>query len=71
MKDLNRLRALMLRAAIAAALGLAAAPQLMAQDAPAAGDEENIDEVVVTGTRVATPTRLDTLAPVDVLPQET
>src|SRR5512134_2334563 len=70
MKDLNRFRAQTLRAAIAAALGLAVAPQLMAQDAPAA-DEENIDEVVVTGTRVATRTRLDTLAPVDVLPQET
>ncbi|HYJ42617.1 MAG TPA: TonB-dependent receptor, partial [Steroidobacteraceae bacterium] len=70
MKDLSRFRALTLRAAVAAALGLAA-PQLMAQDAPAAGDEQNIDEVVVTGTRVATRTRLDTLAPVDVLPQET
>jgi iron complex outermembrane receptor protein len=73
MKDLNRIRALTLRAAIAqtmaAALGLAAAPQLMAQDAPVV--DESIDEVVVTGTRVATRTRLDTLAPVDVLPQET
>ena len=73
MKDHNRIRALTLRAAIAhtlaAALGLAAAPQLMAQAAPV--DEENFDEVVVTGTRVATRTRLDTLAPVDVLPQET
>ena len=67
-------RALTLRAAIArilaAALGLAAARQLMAQDAPAAGDDENIDEVVVTGTRVAARTRLDSLAPVDVLPQK-
>jgi iron complex outermembrane receptor protein len=70
MKDHDRIRALTLHAAIAAALGLAAAPQLMAQDAPT-GDEENINEVVVTGTRVATRTRLDTLAPVDVLPQET
>jgi len=70
MKDLNHIRALTLRAAIAAALGLAASPALLAQDAPAAGEEENFDEVVVTGTRVATRTRLDTLAPVDVLPQE-
>ena len=70
MKDLSRIRTLTLRAAIAAALGLAAAPQLLAQDSPAE-DEENIGEVVVTGTRVATRTRLDTLAPVDVLPQET
>src|SRR5688572_5387883 len=69
MKDLNHFHTAALRAAIAAALGLATAPQLMAQDAPA--DEGNIDEVVVTGTRVATRTRLDTLAPVDVLPQET
>jgi iron complex outermembrane recepter protein len=71
MKDLNRFRTLSLRTAIAAALGLAVAPQLWAQDAPAAAEEENFDEVVVTGTRVATRTRLDTLAPVDVLPQET
>jgi iron complex outermembrane receptor protein len=72
MKDLNRFRTVTLRAAIAAALGFAVAPQLMAQDAPAAeGEEENFDEVVVTGTRVATRTRLDTLAPVDVLSQET
>ncbi|HEU5135269.1 MAG TPA: TonB-dependent receptor [Steroidobacteraceae bacterium] len=70
MNDLSRFRALSLRATIAAALGLAAAPQLLAQEAPAE-DEENIGEVVVTGTRVATRTRLDTLAPVDVLPQET
>src|SRR5882672_520671 len=71
MKDSNRFRALDLRAAIAAALGLTASPVLLAQDAPAANGEENIDEVVVTGTRVATRTRLDTLAPVDVLPAET
>jgi iron complex outermembrane receptor protein len=69
MKDHDSLRVLALRAAVAATLGLAAAPQLLAQDAPAA-DEEDMSEVVVTGTRVATRTRLDTLAPVDVLPQE-
>ena len=69
MKDLNRFRALALRAAIATALGLAASPTLFAQDAPA-GEGDDIGEVVVTGTRVATRTRLDTLAPVDVLPQE-
>ncbi|HEU4780835.1 MAG TPA: TonB-dependent receptor [Steroidobacteraceae bacterium] len=70
MNDLNRFRALTLRAAIAAALGLAASPVLLAQETPADGDEEDIGEVVVTGTRVATRTRLDTLVPVDVLPQE-
>jgi iron complex outermembrane receptor protein len=69
MKDLNRFRTITLRAAIGAALGLAASPALLAQDAPA-GDKEDIGEVVVTGTRVATRSRLDTLAPVDVLPQE-
>ena len=69
MKDLSRFRTLALRTAIAAALGIGASPQLMAQASPAA--DEDIDEVVVTGTRVATRTRLDTLAPVDVLPQET
>jgi iron complex outermembrane receptor protein len=70
MKEFNHFRALTLRSAIAAALGLAASPTLLAQDAPAA-DKEDIGEVVVTGTRVATRSRLDTLAPVDVLPQET
>ena len=34
-------------------------------------DDEFISEVVVTGTRVADRSRLDTLAPVDVLPSET
>ena len=70
MKDLSRFRAPILRAAIAATLGLAATPQLLAQAAPAE-EEDNMGEVVVTGTRVATRTRLDSLAPVDVLPQET
>ena len=71
MKDLTRFRALTLRAAICSGTWAGRRPTTLAQDAPAAGDEENIDEVVVTGTRVATRTRLDTLAPVDVLPQET
>ena len=52
MKDQNHFRAIALRAAITAALGLAAAPQIQAQDAPAA--DEDMSEVVVTGTRVAT-----------------
>jgi iron complex outermembrane receptor protein len=68
MKDHDHFRALTLRATIAAALGLATAPQILAQDAPAA--EEDMSEVVVTGTRVATRTRLDTLAPVDVLTKD-
>ena len=71
---LNRFRALALRAAIAAALGFAAAAQ--AQEAtptppPADDDMDSIvDEVVVTGTRVAARTRLESLAPVDVLPRK-
>ena len=40
-------------AASMAALGISASAPLLAQDAPAAEPDENIDEVVVTGTRVA------------------
>ena len=54
-----------IKAALGAALGLAASGNLMAQDAAAPADD--IDEVVVTGTRAAGRTRLDSLAPVDVL----
>ena len=41
-----------------------------AQEAPATASEsdDNIEELVITGTRVATRTRLDSLAPVDVGP---
>src|SRR6187401_2927616 len=61
-----------LRAAIAAALGTCAAPLALAQDQAAAPPaDENVDEVVVTGTRVATRTRYESLAPVDVLPAAT
>ena len=58
MMDLNRLRKLALRAAITATLGLAAS-SAYAQNAPAkpAEPDDNIDEVVVTGTRVAARTR--------------
>jgi iron complex outermembrane receptor protein len=52
-----------LRVAITAALGLSTSPHLFAQEAA-----QDVDEVVVTGTRVAARTRLDSLAPVDVLP---
>ena len=38
--------------------------------ASSADQEEIISEIVVTGTRVADRSRLDTLAPVDVLPSE-
>jgi iron complex outermembrane receptor protein len=54
-----------LQAAIAAALGVCASPQLLAEDTDK--PDKSLDEVVVTGTRVATRTRLDSLAPVDVL----
>ncbi|MBC8024836.1 MAG: TonB-dependent receptor [Steroidobacteraceae bacterium] len=61
-----------LSAAIAGTLGVFASANAFAQDAaPAADDEDSVDEVVVTGTRVAARTRLDTLAPVDVLSAET
>ncbi len=53
---------------IAASLGAWAMPAF-AQDAPPP-DETNMDEVVVTGTRVATRTRFESLAPVDVLTSE-
>jgi iron complex outermembrane recepter protein len=58
----------MIYAAVLLALGQGA----MAQDtAPPAGDEEDsVDEVVVTGTRVAERTRLESLPPVDVLSVE-
>jgi len=61
-----------LRTAIAVAIGVVAAQAAFAQDQDAgATPDESIDEVVVTGTRVATRTRLDSLAPVDVLSTET
>jgi iron complex outermembrane receptor protein len=57
-----------LSAAIAGTLGMFASANALAQDAAsAADDEDSVDEVVVTGTRVAARTRLDSLAPVDVL----
>jgi iron complex outermembrane receptor protein len=57
-----------LRAAIAGSLGFFASPVLLAQGAPADGaNDGNLDEVVVTGTRVAARTRYESLSPVDVL----
>jgi iron complex outermembrane receptor protein len=68
----SRLKSRDLRAAIAAALATCGAPQAFAQDAPQTPPpDDDIGEVVVTGTRVATRTRLDSLAPVDVLPVAT
>jgi iron complex outermembrane receptor protein len=51
--------------AVAGCLGTLAAP-VLAQD-QAAEPDESLDEVVVTGTRVAERTRLQSLAPVDVI----
>jgi iron complex outermembrane receptor protein len=59
----------MLRYCIAAVLAANAAGTSLAAEQSAS--EELINEVVVTGTRVADRSRLDTLAPVDVLPSET
>ncbi len=57
---------------VGAGVLLALAGATRAQESsPPAADDDNIDEVVVTGTRVATRTRLDSLAPVDVLTGET
>src|SRR5690348_6718295 len=72
MKNSNLFSGHLVRAAVAAALGATLAPLAQAQDAGAAKPaDSDIDEVVVTGTRVATRTRLDSLAPIDVLPAST
>ncbi len=55
--------------AIAATLGSLVSPALLAQEAGASPDDVT-EEVVVTGTRVAERTRLETLAPVDVISAE-
>jgi iron complex outermembrane receptor protein len=52
---------------IAATFGALASAPGLAQESPPADDAGSLDEVVVTGTRVAARTRLDSLAPVDVL----
>src|SRR4051812_3760939 len=71
MKGFNRFSSLSLCAAVvmAMALVIATSPSLKAQDAsaPAADDKHNGGEVVGTGTRVAARTRLESLAPVDVV----
>ena len=61
-----------LTAAILLALGTATQAQEGTPTPPPADDEMDsiVDEVVVTGTRVAARTRLESLAPVDVLSQE-
>jgi iron complex outermembrane receptor protein len=60
------------RRLIYGAVLLAIAQAAAAQETPAPQDEnEAFDEVVVTGTRVAERTRLESLAPVDVLSADT
>jgi iron complex outermembrane receptor protein len=72
MKNVRSTPSYLLRAAIAAVLGTCLAPFAMAQDqATTPPADENIDEVVVTGTRVATRTQYESLSPVDVLPAAT
>src|SRR4051812_33664857 len=72
MRDIRSNSRHLLRAAIAATLGTCATPFALAQDqATAPPADENVDEVVVTGTRVATRTRYESLSPVDVLPAST
>jgi iron complex outermembrane recepter protein len=53
-----------------AAVCMALSQAVMAQDAAPPEGEGPVDEVVVTGTRVAERTRLESLAPVDVLSAE-
>ncbi|QDH73051.1 TonB-dependent siderophore receptor [Brevundimonas sp. M20] len=71
MTTTTRVRATLFAAASATAL-LAGAAQAQAQTAPQSTqpDATEIDEVVVTGTRAPNRSRLDTLAPVDVVTQE-
>src|SRR5690349_10128254 len=56
-----------LRLAVAAALGTLALPAFSQDAGP---QDDTTDEVVVTGTRVAERTRLESLSPVDVLSAE-
>ncbi len=58
------------RKLIYAAVLLALSQGALAQDAAPDADDDSVDEVVVTGTRVAERTRLESLAPVDVLSVE-
>ena len=69
MKNSNSIPKNLLRIAVAAALGGCLTPS-WAQEAGGTQPGDDIDEVVVTGTRVATRTRYESLAPVDVLPSE-
>ena len=63
-------RALLL--AFASTTALMAAPQAFAQQATPASDQAtDVDEIVVTGTRTAGRSRLDSVAPVDVISGET
>ncbi|GAM98743.1 tonB-dependent receptor [alpha proteobacterium U9-1i] len=56
--------------AFVSVLALAAAAPAMAQDSQSASAEATGEEIVVTGTRTAGRTRLDTIAPVDVISAE-
>ncbi|MFN3836379.1 MAG: TonB-dependent receptor plug domain-containing protein [Brevundimonas sp.] len=63
-------RALLL--AFASTTALMAAPQAFAQQSTPASDQAtDVDEIVVTGTRTAGRSRLDSVAPVDVISGET
>ena len=62
-------RSLVHRVYVAAAISAAGASAAAA--AELSDDSDVISEIVVTGTRVADRSRLDTLAPVDMLPAET
>jgi iron complex outermembrane recepter protein len=67
-----RYRSLLLAAASLTAFAATAHAQTAAQtQASAADDSTNVEEIVVTGTRTAGRSRLDTLAPVDVVTAKT
>ncbi|MCV0415992.1 MAG: TonB-dependent receptor [Brevundimonas sp.] len=55
----------------ASAIALFGAAPALAQTAPEADPTATVDDIVVTGTRVPNRSRLDTLAPVDVVTSET
>ena len=61
-------RPALLAAASGAVLLIAGAGAAQAQNAP--GSATSVDDIVVTGTRVANRSRLDTVAPVDVVTAE-
>ena len=55
---------------VAIALALAAAPPVLAQDAPAKADAKTLDTLIVTGTRVTDRTVAESQSPIDIITPE-